>query len=64
MSKIEKTQQNSRYRLCGDRDKTMNHMISEWSKLTQESIQLDTTRWANVIHWESRKKFKFDHASK
>ena len=31
-ARIDKTQQNSRCRLCGDRDKTINHIISECSK--------------------------------
>ena len=31
-TRIDKTQQNNKYRLCGDRDKTINH-ISECSKL-------------------------------
>ena len=26
-------QQNSKWRLCGDRDETLNHIISECSKL-------------------------------
>ena len=29
---IDKTQQNSKCRLCGDRDETINHIISECSK--------------------------------
>ena len=33
--RIDKTQQNSRYRLCGDRDETINHIKSECSKLAQ-----------------------------
>ncbi len=28
-AKIDKTQQNSKCRLCGDRDETINHIISE-----------------------------------
>ena len=31
-ARIDKTQQNSRYRLCGDRDEMINHIISEYSK--------------------------------
>ena len=31
--KIDKTQQNSKYRLCGDKDETINHVIYECSKL-------------------------------
>ena len=36
--KIDKTQQNSKCRLCNDRDETINHTI--------RSIRLDTSRWA------------------
>ena len=32
-ARIDKTQQNSRCRLCGDRDERINHIISECSKL-------------------------------
>ena len=31
---------NSKYRFCGDKDETTNHVISEYSKLTQKSIRL------------------------
>ena len=31
-ARIDRTQQNSRCRLCGDRDETINHIISECSK--------------------------------
>ena len=30
-ARIDKTQRNSKRRLCGDRDETMNHIISEFS---------------------------------
>ena len=36
---IDKTQQNSRCRLFGDRDETINHMISECSKLAQKEYK-------------------------
>ena len=43
-ARIDKTQQNSKCWLCGDRDETINHIISECSKLAQkEYIRLDTT---------------------
>ena len=35
-------QQNSKCRLCGDRDKTINH-IRKCSKLAKKSIRLDMT---------------------
>ena len=39
-------QENRNCRLCGDRDETINHIISECSKLEQKRIRLDTTGWA------------------
>ena len=63
-AKIDKTQQNSKCRLYGDRDETISHIICEWSKLAQKEYK---TRhdWVNkVIHWEMCKKFKFDHTNK
>ena len=35
-ARIDKTQQNSKCRLCGDRDETINHIISECNKLAQK----------------------------
>ena len=34
--KIDNMQQNRKYRLCGDKDETINHIISECSKLAQK----------------------------
>ena len=36
--KIDKTQQNSRCRLCNDKDETIYHMLSECSKLEQKGV--------------------------
>ena len=35
-ARIDKMQQNSKCRLCGDRDETINNIISECSKLAQK----------------------------
>ena len=45
--KIDNTQQNSKW---GDKDETVNHIISECSKLVQRSIILDTTGWG-LVGW-------------
>ena len=37
--RIDKTQQNCRCRLCGDRDETINHIISEINKLAQKEYK-------------------------
>ena len=38
-ARIDKTQQNCKCRLCGDRDETINHIISECSKLAQKEYK-------------------------
>ena len=63
-ARIDKTQQNSKCRQCGDRDETINYIISECSKLPQKEYK-DRHDWlGKVIHWEMCKKFKFDSTNK
>ena len=61
--RIDKTQQNSKCRLCGNRGEMINH-ISEWSKLAQKQYQTRHDWVSKMIHWELCKKFKFDHMNK
>ena len=63
-ARIDKTQQNSKCRLCGDRDETINHIISECSKLAQKEYKARHDWVGKVIHWEMCKKFKYDQANK
>ena len=63
-ARIDKTQQNSKYTLCGDRDETINHIISECSKLAQKEYKTRHDWIGKVIHCEMCKKFKFDHTNK
>ena len=63
-ARIDKTQQNSKCRLCGDRDETINHIISRCSKLAQKQYKARHDWGAKVIHWEMCKKFQLDHANK
>ena len=63
-ARMDKTQQNSKCRLCGDRDETINHIISECSKLAQKEYKARHDSVGKVIHWEMYKKFRFDHANK
>ena len=60
----DKMQQNSKYMLCGDRDETINHIISECSKLAQKEYKTRHDWIGKGIHWEMCKKFKFDHTNK
>ena len=63
-ARIDKSQQNSKCRRCGDRDETINHITSECNKLTQKEHNARRDWVGKVIHWEMCKKFKFDHANK
>ena len=54
----DKTQKNSKCRLCGDRDETINHIISECSKLAQKEYKARHDWVGKVIHWEMCKKFQ------
>ena len=63
-ARIDKTQQNSKCGLCGDRDKTINHMISECSKLAKKEYKTRYDWVGNLIHWEMYKKFKLDQTNK
>ena len=59
--RIDKAQQN---RLCSDRDETINHIISECSKLALKEYKTRHDWVGKVIHWEMYKKIKFDHTNK
>ena len=63
-TKSDKTQQNSKCRLCGDRDETINHMVSEYSKLAQKEYKSRHDWVGKVIHLELCKKFKFAQTNK
>ena len=63
-ARIDKTQQNSKCSLYGDKDKTINHIISECSKLAQKEYKTRHDWVGNEIHWEVYKKFKFHHTNK
>ena len=56
--------QNGECKLCGDKDETINHIISEWSKLALKVYKTRQDRVGKGIHWEMCKKFKSDHTNK
>ena len=50
--------------LYGDRDKMINHLISERNKLVQREYKSRHDWASKQIHLELCKKFKFDHLKK
>ena len=63
-ARIDKTQENCKCSLCGDRNETIIHIISESSKLAQKEYKTRHDWMGKVIHWEMWKKFKFNHVNK
>ena len=63
-ARTDKTQQNSRCRLCDDSDETTNHKISECSKLAQKEYKTRHDWVGKVIYWKLYKKVKFEHTKK
>ena len=63
-ARIDKSQQNSKCRLYGDRDEKITHIISECRKLAQKVYKARHAWVGKAIHWEMCKKFKFDHTNK
>ena len=63
-ARIDKMQQNSKCRLCGNKDETIYHIISECSKLAQKEYKARHDWVGKVIHWEMCRKFQFDHTNK
>ena len=63
-ARIDKIQQNSRCRLYGDSDETINHKRSEYRKLAQTKYKTRHDWVIKVIHSELCKKSKFDQTNK
>ena len=57
-------QQNNRCRLCGNRNETIDHIVSEHHKLAQKEYKTRNDWMGKVINLELCKKFKFDYMNK
>ena len=51
--RIDKTQENCKCRLCGERNETINHLINECSKLAQKEKKTRHDLVGKVIYWET-----------
>ena len=63
-ARIDKTQQNSKCRLYGNKNETINHIIWECSIWAQKEYMTRNDWVGTVIHWELFKKLKFGHTNK
>ena len=62
--KIDNTQQNSKYRLCWEKNETVTHMKNECSNLAEKQYKTKHDWVWKVIHLELCKRLKFDHTKK
>ena len=63
-AKIDNLQPNNNCWLCGNKDETVYHMISNCSKLTEKENKTRHDWVGKLIHWELCKRLKFDHSTK
>ena len=56
-AKIDKTQEDSKCRMCGKVDETINHLISECSKMAQKEYKNRHDWVGRRIHWDICRKF-------
>ena len=63
-ARIGKTHQNTRCRLCSEREEMINHIISEFSKLAQKGYKIRHDWMGTMIHLELCHKLKFYNTEK
>ena len=50
-AKIDRTQENSKCRMCGKAEESVNHVLSECSKLAQKEYKRRHDWFGMKIHW-------------
>ncbi len=60
-AKVFKQEISAKCRMCKDKDETVNHLLSECSKLAQREYKRRHDNVANVIHWSLCKKHDLPH---
>ena len=59
-AKIDKTQEDSACRMCGKADESINHLLSECSKMAQKEYKRRHDWIGRKIHWEVCRKYGLD----
>ena len=63
-SKIDKSQQESKCRMCGDSDESINHILNECKMLAQKDYKKRHDWVGRRIHWEVCRKYNIDVSEK
>ena len=56
-AKIDNTQEQSKCRMCGEKDETVNHLISECSKMAQREYKRRHDWVGRRVHWDVCRKY-------
>ena len=63
-TKIDKSHNDPLCRMCKKADETINHVVSECSKLAQKEYKRRHDNVARALHWDLCKKYGFQHHEK
>ena len=63
-AKIDKTQENSKCRMCRKAEDSVNHKLSECSKLAQKEYKRRHDCFGTRIHWEICRKYGIEMKEK
>ena len=61
--KIDNTSDNSKCRLCGDREETVDHLVSSCSKIAQTDYKERHNKVAQMLHWNLCQKYGIPSAN-
>ena len=62
-AKIVKVTEDSKYRLCKEKNKTIDHLISLCSKIAQTDYKERHNKVASMLHWNLCKRYYYLPAS-
>ena len=63
-AKIDKSQEDSKCRMCGKADESISHLLSECSKLSQKEYKRRHDWMGKKIHWEVCRKYGLEAKAK
>ena len=63
-AKIDKSQEDSKCRMCGKADESISHLLSECSKLSQKEYKCRHDWMGKKIHWEVCRKYGLEAKAK
>ena len=63
-AKIDKTTGESKYRLCKEKEESIDHLVSSYSKIAQKDYKERPNKVVTMLHWNLYKKYHLRAADK